>query len=92
MAVGSFFFSAAPTAQNSQELHFCFINSSIQPSVVKSVLTPKTWFKMQSIWIQVSTYIGVENKTFIFPICFLVLEAKFCVSASAGWGAENCEK
>ena len=38
MAVGSFFFSAAPTAQNCPELHFRFINSSIQPSLVKSLI------------------------------------------------------
>ena len=37
MAVGSFF-SAAPTAQNSPELHFCFINYSIQPSLVGSLV------------------------------------------------------
>ena len=29
-----FFFSAAPIAQNSPELHFRFINSFIQPSLV----------------------------------------------------------
>ena len=39
MAVGSFFFSAAPTAQNSPELHFRFINSFIQPSLVGSLVT-----------------------------------------------------
>ena len=39
MTVGSFFsLSAALTAQNSPELHFCFINSPIQSSVLKSVL------------------------------------------------------
>ena len=38
MAVGSFFFSAAPTAQNSPELHFRFINSFIQPTRVGSLL------------------------------------------------------
>jgi hypothetical protein len=32
MAVG--FFSAAPTAQNSPELHFRFVNSFIKPSLV----------------------------------------------------------
>ena len=32
-----FFFSAAPTAQNSPELHFGFINSFIQPSLVGSL-------------------------------------------------------
>ena len=37
MAVGSFF-SAAPTAQNSPELHFCFINYFIQLSRVGSLV------------------------------------------------------
>ena len=32
-----FFFSAAPTAQNSPELHFRFINSSIQSSLLRSL-------------------------------------------------------
>jgi hypothetical protein len=32
------FFSAAPTAQNSPELHFRFINSFIPPSLVGSLL------------------------------------------------------
>ena len=32
-----FFFSAASTAQNSPELHFRFINSFIQPSLVESL-------------------------------------------------------
>ena len=34
-----FFFSAAPTAQNSPELHFRFMNSFIQPSRVESLCT-----------------------------------------------------
>jgi len=38
MAVGRFFFSAALHAQNSPELHFRFINSFIQPSLLESVL------------------------------------------------------
>ena len=33
-----FFFSAAPTAQNSPELHFRFINSFIQSSLLRSLL------------------------------------------------------
>jgi hypothetical protein len=37
MAVGEFVFSAAPTAQNSPELHFYFTNSFIQPSRVESL-------------------------------------------------------
>ena len=38
MAVGRFFFSAAPTAQNSPELYFRFINSFIQSSLLRSLL------------------------------------------------------
>ena len=37
MAVVSFFFSAAPSAQNSPELHFRFIIFSIQPSLLESL-------------------------------------------------------
>ena len=37
MAVGEFFFSAALTAQNSQELHFRSMNSFMQPSLVESL-------------------------------------------------------
>ena len=37
MAVGRFFFSASPTAQNSPELHFRFINSFIQLSLLRSL-------------------------------------------------------
>ena len=37
MAVMDFFFSGAPTAQNSPELHFRFMNSFIQPSLVRSL-------------------------------------------------------
>jgi len=33
-----FVFSAASTAQNSPELHFCFIDYFIQPSRVESLL------------------------------------------------------
>ena len=36
-SVWEFFFSTAPTAQNSPELHFCFINSFIQSSLVGSL-------------------------------------------------------
>ena len=38
MAVWSCFFSAAPTAQNSPELYFRFINSFIQSSLLRSLL------------------------------------------------------
>ena len=38
MAVGIFFL-CSPTAQNSPELHFCFINSFIQSSLLSSLST-----------------------------------------------------
>ena len=37
MAVGNFFFSAAPPDQNSPELHFRFIIFFIQPSLLESL-------------------------------------------------------
>ena len=40
-SVGSLFFSAATTAPNSPELHFRFINSFIQPSLVASLVSSK---------------------------------------------------
>jgi hypothetical protein len=47
------FFSAAPTAQNSPEIHFRFINSFIQSSLLRSlaatrlvVVDIKTFFKV----------------------------------------------
>ena len=36
-----YFFSAAPTAQNSPELHFRFINSFIQSSLLRSLIRPQ---------------------------------------------------
>ena len=44
MAVGSFFFSTALTAQNSPELHFYFINSFIQPSRAGALGAHWTYF------------------------------------------------
>ena len=41
MAVGIFFSSAAPTAQNSTELHFRLTNSFIQPSLVGSLVASR---------------------------------------------------
>ena len=42
------FFSAAPTAQNSPELHFRFINSFIQPSLVGSLMKKLTsWNRVE---------------------------------------------
>ena len=38
MAVTSFFLSAAPTAQNSPEVHLCFIDSFIQSSLLMSLI------------------------------------------------------
>ena len=39
------FFSAAPTAQNSPELHFRFISSFIQSSLLRSLVSPKYGFR-----------------------------------------------
>ena len=39
MVVGRFFFSATPTAQNSPELHFRFINYFIQSSLLWPLIT-----------------------------------------------------
>ena len=52
IAIGSLFFSAAPLAQNSPELHFCFINSSIHYSALKSVVNRDSF------------YTNFTNKTF----------------------------
>ena len=41
MAVVRFFVPAAPTAQNSPDLHFCFINSFIQLSLLRSLPSNK---------------------------------------------------
>ena len=43
MDIGSCCFFTAPTAQNSQEFHFRFINSFIQPSLVRSLSVSKVW-------------------------------------------------
>ena len=42
MAVGTFFLSEALTAQNSPELHFCFIYSLIQSSLLRSLFDIRT--------------------------------------------------
>ena len=52
MAV-EFFFSAAPTAQNIPELHFCNINSFIQLSLLRSLVSSqntilRTFFDQKS--------------------------------------------
>ena len=52
MAVWRVFFSAAPPAQNSPELHFRSINSSIQPSVVESVGAPEKFEEL----LKIATY------------------------------------
>ena len=50
------FFSAAPTAQNSPELHFRFISSFIQPSLVGSLIfcyyfsDPPSGYEKRILW------------------------------------------
>ena len=54
MAVGSFFLSAAPTAQNSPELHFRFINYFIQSSLLRSLLLPVLYYS-EIYWHRANT-------------------------------------
>ena len=60
MSVGSFFFSAAPTVQNSPELHFRFINSFIQPSLIGGdcKLEDNSW----------PVYFAINPDLFYFPL------------------------
>ena len=67
------FFSAAPTAQNSPELHFRFINSFIQLSLLRSLIRTKGGFSVgllqdsfiaaQNFATLVSIYISYENRS-----------------------------
>ena len=69
-------FSAAPTAQNSPELHFCLRNSFIQPSLLGSLLRPLLYFKLKAFAVLFSidivaslrnlfteTMMSINNKT-----------------------------
>ena len=76
MAARSFFFSAAPTARNSPELHFRFINSFIQPSLVGSLLAPQEGSEL--IMVKPQNIIHFNSNPFIF------LQAKELVEAKAG--------
>ena len=49
MAVGRFFFSAAPTAQNSPELQFRLKHSFIQPSLLRSLGIANIMLKASAI-------------------------------------------
>ena len=64
MAVGSFF-SAAPTAQNSPELHFRFINSFIQPSLVGSLPAALFYFAGRLVLWQYLP--GTSSSSYLLP-------------------------
>jgi hypothetical protein len=59
MAVGSVFFSAAPTAQNSPELNFPFINYLIQPSLVESLAAD---YSHQNVYLVSTEIWGFSNE------------------------------
>ena len=100
MAVGRVFFSAAPTAQNSPELHFCFINSFIQSSLLRSLikghrrkylkLIPDTsFFWLPCQFLNHHRWIKIKDyylnhKSFV-TFVKQVLVSKHFVSISASW-------
>jgi hypothetical protein len=65
MAVGRFFFSAAQPAQNSPELHFRFLNSFIQPSLLESLdIADAAVLRLCTVQYQINlvlTFVSHEN-------------------------------
>ena len=57
--IGTFFFSAALTAQNSPELHFRFINHFIQSSLLRSLI-----FRFQAYLCVIMEVGGAEDIAF----------------------------
>ena len=55
------FFSAAPAAQNSPELHFRFINSFIQSSLLRSLVVIVAWQSCLSLFDQVCLMVPSSN-------------------------------
>ena len=88
MAVGRFF-SAAPTAQNSPELHFRFINYLIQPSLAGSL--PMTLYKCIEIFSVIHTIIGDVVKTAFWGRKGLECRPLICHSHSGqtAWASET---
>ena len=81
MAVGSFFFFAAPTAQNSPELHFRFIN--IQSSLLRSLRETQTSPHHQTTcFIQMCWIIFILLNNFFIVITELVYKSCTNVSPS----------
>ena len=80
MAVGSFFFYAAPTAQTSPELYFRFMNSFIQSSLLESLGIAKCNFTVIRIQltekIQTKVLVPFYLKTKNFQ-CWWTLGGKF---------------
>ena len=68
-----FYFSAAPTAQNSPELYFRFINSFIQPSLVGSLLQNQTcsnwiWIELLKLFWAPYIFWSIEESIFFHLI------------------------
>ena len=78
------FFSAAPTAQNSPELHFHFTNSFIQPSRIESL------FPTHPPCQQTSAFTKPPYPTFL--LWFLLWNVKFhnCSASSLGKRKNMC--
>ena len=86
------FFSAAPTAQNSPELHFRFINSFIQASLLRSLaysnapsgwslIKARTFFYSNIFYYRkmIRNYVYGQNKITILTFLFAY------GNASSGW-------
>ena len=63
---------AAPTAQNSQELHFRFINSFIQPSHVGSLATTRVLKRHVHVFFLIKVHLAqctliIKCQTIEFP-------------------------
>ena len=86
MTVGSFFFSAAPPAQNSPELHFCFINFSIHPSRVGSLV-----YINYQVAHQIDSQITNPIMDLISLLCYVALIVHLEL-LSYGCFIENCRR
>ena len=83
MAVGRVIFSAAPTAQNSPELHFRFINSFIQSPLLRFLLT--TFF-----WNYKCMICSSEQVTYLSKFILWCLDIKITPQIHSDWKCDNC--
>ena len=61
---GGFFLSSSPTAQNSPDLHFRFIHSFIQPSLVGSLDTPSSPNNLICIFLSAGPFFPILSNIF----------------------------